>query len=156
MAYVLVCALAPHRTLSHGLRRGDLRHDPSQVLEGRRPGSCRCPPHQGRYGVGLSDRGGVGDRRRSARSLFLRSARLTARRRGVDHAASPFGTLGTPKIYNLPPRIGATGRHARRSIEFRPGLSSTLSISRRHTQAQTPRDSRCGTEFPRCLGVAET
>jgi hypothetical protein len=58
---------ASYRALRHGLRRGDLRHDPSQVLEDRRLGSCR-PPHQGCHGLGLPDRSGVRARCRPGQS----------------------------------------------------------------------------------------
>jgi hypothetical protein len=58
---------ASYRALRLGLRRGDLRHDPSQVLEDRRLGSCR-PPHQGCHGLGLPDRSGVRARCRPGQS----------------------------------------------------------------------------------------
>ena len=59
MAYVLLCALAPHRPGAHAVRRGHLRHHPAEAAEDRRPGAHQRAPHQDRHGLGLSLAGRV-------------------------------------------------------------------------------------------------
>jgi hypothetical protein len=45
---------AAHRPQAHPIRHSDLRHDPPQAPQDRRPGAHQLPAHQIRHGLGLA------------------------------------------------------------------------------------------------------
>ena len=54
MAYILLCAVAPDRSLTTAICQRHLRHHSSQATQDRRPRTRQRPPHQNRDGVELS------------------------------------------------------------------------------------------------------
>ena len=73
-AYVLICAIRRSRPRPHPVRRGDLRHDPAQAPQARRPRPHQRAPHQVRARLGLSLRRRMAPRRRPPRLRRRRDA----------------------------------------------------------------------------------
>jgi hypothetical protein len=119
------------RPAAHAVRRRDLRHDPPQALEDRRPGAHKRAPDQGRDGVRLP----VPDRVPSRLSL-------PATRRLLSAPAYP-----NPRAHRPP---AAARPQLRRRRRPRPTC-----LTRRSRLASLPQNTPLASGLEKC-GLAET
>ena len=103
-AYVLICAVRRSRPCPHPVRRGDLRHDPAQASQARRPRPHQRAPHQVRPRLGLSLRRRMAPRRSPPRLRRRRDAdkiaaiHPTAHRRPETIRPNPRQTAPTEAL----------------------------------------------------------
>ena len=116
MAYVLLCALR-RIGLAYAVRRGDVRHDPAQAAEARRPGAHQRAAHQAGNGVSLSLPNRIQPRSRSPQQRRGLNTNQTRHRH--------WAARRTRRQTTAQPPLGLSSGHRRRPTRQRdPALRS--------------------------------